>query len=84
MTQQDRVNAIVSRGYTERQARFLVLVMLHSGVCTMRQYLPVCRHLARSEIAGFLLDSRRTGTCLVDSRRQWHGEDFSRLRQLPL
>lgn len=38
MTQQDRVNAIVSRGYTERQARFLVLVMLHSGVCTMRQY----------------------------------------------
>ena len=38
MTQEDRVNAIVARGYTERQARFLVLVMLHSGVCTMRQY----------------------------------------------
>jgi hypothetical protein len=38
MTQGDRVSAIVARGYTERQARFLVLVMLHSGVCTMRQY----------------------------------------------
>ena len=35
---QDRVKAIVARGYTERQARFLVLVMLHSGVCTVRQY----------------------------------------------
>lgn len=38
MTEQDRVNAIVARGYTERQARFLLLVMLHSGVCTVRQY----------------------------------------------
>lgn len=38
MTDQDRVGAIVARGYTERQARFLVLVMLHSGVCTVRQY----------------------------------------------
>ena len=38
MTEQDRVRAIVARGYTERQARFLVLVMLHSGVCTVRQY----------------------------------------------
>lgn len=38
MTEQDRVSAIVARGYTERQARFLVLVMLHSGVCTVRQY----------------------------------------------
>ena len=38
MTEQDRVSASVARGYTERQARFLVLVMLHSGVCTVRQY----------------------------------------------
>lgn len=38
MTEQDRVKAIGARGYTERQARFLVLVMLHSGVCTVRQY----------------------------------------------
>lgn len=38
MTEQDRVKAVVTHGYTERQARFLVLVMLHSGVCTVRQY----------------------------------------------
>ena len=38
MTHVDRVSAIVSRGYTERQARFVLLVMLHSGVCTVRQY----------------------------------------------
>jgi len=29
---------IVSKGFTERQARFLVLVARHSGVCVMRQY----------------------------------------------
>ena len=38
MTQHERVDAIAAKGYTERQAEFLVLVMLHSGVCTVRQY----------------------------------------------
>ena len=38
MTQSERVTAIVKAGFTERQARFLVLVMLHSGVCLLRQY----------------------------------------------
>ena len=32
------IGTIVSRGFTERQARFLVLVARHSGVCVMRQY----------------------------------------------
>lgn len=32
------VGTIISRGFTERQARFLVLVARHSGVCVMRQY----------------------------------------------
>jgi len=32
------VGTIVSKGFTERQARFLVLVARHSGVCVMRQY----------------------------------------------
>jgi hypothetical protein len=32
------VGTIVSRGFTERQARFLVLVARHSGVCVMRHY----------------------------------------------
>ena len=34
----DAVQAIASKGFTERQSRFLVLVMRHSGVCVMRQY----------------------------------------------
>ena len=38
MTARDRVKAVVEFGFTERQARFLVTVMLHSGVCLMRQY----------------------------------------------
>ena len=38
MTAQDRVQAVVDYGFTERQARFLVLVMRHSGLCVKRQY----------------------------------------------
>lgn len=38
MTPDAQVAAIVAKGFTERQARFLVLVMRHSGVCVMRQY----------------------------------------------
>ena len=32
------VRAVAEKGFTERQARFLVLVARHSGVCVMRQY----------------------------------------------
>jgi hypothetical protein len=38
MTLDDRVNAIAAFGFTRRQARFLVLVMRHAGVCLLRQY----------------------------------------------
>lgn len=34
----DRVRAVAEFSFTERQARFLVTVMLHSGVCVPRQY----------------------------------------------
>jgi hypothetical protein len=36
-----RVQAIVEHGFTDRQARFLALVMRHSGVCVPRQYAQV-------------------------------------------
>ena len=32
------IQTITKRGFTDRQARFLVLVARHSGVCVMRQY----------------------------------------------
>jgi hypothetical protein len=38
VTFQDRVHAITTFGFTERQAAFLVTVMLHAGVCLGRHY----------------------------------------------
>lgn len=38
MTAAERVQAVVDYGFTEREARFLVLVMRHSGLCIKRQY----------------------------------------------
>ena len=38
MTHEERVAAVAALGFTERQAEFLVQVMLHSGVCLGRQY----------------------------------------------
>lgn len=38
MTDTERVQAVVDYGFTERQARFLVLVMRHAGLCVKRQY----------------------------------------------
>jgi hypothetical protein len=38
LTAAERVQAVIDYGFTERQARFLVLVMRHSGLCVKRQY----------------------------------------------
>jgi hypothetical protein len=38
LTTQERVQAIADYSFTERQARFLVLVMRHAGLCVKRQY----------------------------------------------
>jgi hypothetical protein len=38
MTTDERAQAIADYGFTERQARFLVLVMRHAGLCVKRQY----------------------------------------------
>jgi hypothetical protein len=38
VTFEERVQAIAGRKFTVRQARFLVTVMLHSGVCMRRHY----------------------------------------------
>ena len=43
MTFQERTQAVASLGFTDRQARFLVTVMLHSGVCVPRQYARFAR-----------------------------------------
>ena len=38
MTFNQRVHALTTFGFTDRQSRFLVTVMLHAGVCLGRQY----------------------------------------------
>jgi len=38
LTTDERVRAVADFGFTERQARFLVLLMRHAGVCVPRQY----------------------------------------------
>lgn len=38
MTFDERVNAVSEFGFTTRQARFLVTVMLHGGMCVPRQF----------------------------------------------
>lgn len=38
MRDAERVQAVVDHGFTARQARFLVLVMRHAGLCVKRQY----------------------------------------------
>ena len=45
-----REGAIKSFGFTERQARFLVTVMLHAGVCVERHYadLPIMSRLVEA------------------------------------
>jgi hypothetical protein len=38
MTHADGIRAVTTFGFTERQARFLVMVLVHAGVCMGRQY----------------------------------------------
>lgn len=42
MTATERHDALVRLGFTARQAGFLELVMLHAGVCVLRQYSAYC------------------------------------------
>ena len=42
MTFDERVEGVAKKGFTERQARFLTTVMLHTGVCVPRQYARFC------------------------------------------
>src|SRR4051812_45071011 len=43
MTPEERLGAVKVMGFTERQADFLVTVMLHAGVCLGRHYCTFAR-----------------------------------------
>jgi hypothetical protein len=90
------VHAIVELGFTERQARFLTLVMRHSGVCVPRQYAQVAgiaqgakcnaffgRLVRRGHARAIECMHNRARLYLVHSKVLYHaiGEPTSRYRR---
>ncbi len=77
MNFEDRVKAVSEFGYTERQARFLVTVMLQSGVCVLRQYAEFAGTAYGHKVSKFLdkLASRKHATvcgCLHNRAQLYH------------
>ena len=77
MTHAERVSAVAALGFTERQAAFLVLVMLHSGVCVGRQYCTFAGIVRGQKMADFFqkLTAKRYATpypCGHNKARVYH------------
>jgi hypothetical protein len=73
----DRIERVKGMGFTDRQARFLVTVMLHSGVCIQRQYCASARLVHGAKTRGFFHDlvQRRYATahpCARAGGRLYH------------
>jgi hypothetical protein len=92
------IQAIAKRGFTDRQARFLVLVARHSGVCIMRQYSTFAGIVFGQKTRKFFANLERarfvsTYDCAHSRGRVYHvrhraiyeaiGEADSRLRRPP-
>src|SRR5262245_63655661 len=67
MDSQERIAAVVRLGFTDRQARFLALVMQYSGVCLLRQYSAFAGIVHGQKTRTFFakLVSRRIATAYV-------------------
>jgi hypothetical protein len=77
MTWEERRQAVERMGFTERQAGFLVTVMLHAGVCIGRQYCAFARLAYGQKMHDFFhsLVSRRVATarrCGHNRARLYH------------
>lgn len=72
MTFADRVRAVARLGFTDRQAGFLVTVMLHSGVCLGRQYCTYSRIARGQKMQDFFarLVARRFATAYNCAHRK--------------
>src|SRR6266516_1656507 len=92
------VQTIAKRGFNDRQARFLVLVARHSGVCVMRQYSSFAGIVFGQKTRKFFDNLVRLGfvstyDCAHNRGRVYHvrhraiyeaiGEPDSRLRRPP-
>jgi hypothetical protein len=98
MNLEQAVQTIAKRGFTDRQARFLVLVARHSGVCVMRQYSSFAGIVFGQKTREFFAKLVRLGfvstyDCAHNRGRVYHvrhraiyeaiGEPDSRLRRPP-
>ena len=98
MNLEHAVQPIAKRRYTDRQARFLVLVARHSGVCVMRQYPSFAGIVFGQKTRKFFANLVRLGfvstyDCAHNRGRVYHvrhraiyeaiGEPDSRLRRPP-
>jgi hypothetical protein len=61
-----RITGVESLGFTPRQARFLVLVLEHSGVCLPRQYRTFCGIEHGRQTHGFFDKLVRGGFATTD------------------
>jgi hypothetical protein len=77
MTADERVRAVAEFGFTQRQARFLVLVMRLAGVCLLRQYSTLAGivHGQKTRVFFHKLISRRYASayeCRHNRARLYH------------
>ena len=74
MTFAERVRAVAKKGFTDRQAGFLVTVMLHSGVCVARQYCAYARIVRGQKVFDFFaaLVAKRYATSYSAAHRRAH------------
>ncbi len=87
MTVEERVSAVAEFGFTQRQARFLVMVMRHAGVCLLRQYSAFAGIVHGQKTRAFFrkLVSRRYASayaCRHNRARLYHVHHFSMYRAI--
>jgi len=72
VTPHERMVAVEKKGFTGRQAAFLVTVMLHSGVCLGRQYCAYSRIVRGQKMYDFFssLVARRLATPYLSAHRR--------------
>ena len=74
MTDEERTRRVVAFGFTERQAAFLIEVMLHSGFFLGRQYCAFARIVRGQKLVDFLdkLTSSKLATPYVCGHSKAH------------
>lgn len=83
----ERVQAVSEYGFTERQARFLVTVMLHAGVCVPRQYAAFAGVAYGHKVSKFFDRLERRGFaavsgCLHNRARLYHIRHYGLYRAI--